>query len=418
MTPPAEVPMSDRVSDAKLGNLLKRFPIGHGLIVAASLLGCQALAASTQERAPVLALLSDELMPAHVVFRQGFALGEEQVRQCGSSPADVEWRTIGLDDDPTPFLGSTRSVVIAPFATELSRFSRLAQDHQINVILPYQRGASLNQLVPLDPQGLLHPLSPSQQSEIDQLAIDTLAQGWRRIMVVAVQADRAAGMAVTYTEAFEQLGGKVESYEKSLVQQVNAGDASAVSQLIQDVAWKRPAAIALAADPSGRLAMLLDQAQNDGRLMGASLASPARIWLLPVTRLDAVSQRPWTQLSSDQQAYGPGWSSFATSYQQHWGQVPDLLAASGFDAARVVALASLAPAPVSSEGLRDPIAWLEPDAEVQPLCQAIALRQQGNPVRIEGAASDLALRPGQIPSGQATTRVIPAQSGSNRDGSL
>ena len=418
MTPPAEVPMSDRVSDSKLGNLLKRFPIGHGLIVAASLLGCQALAASTQGKAPVLALLSEELMPAHAVFRQGFALGEEQVRQCGSSPAVVEWRTIGLDDNPASFLGSKRSLVIAPFATELSRFSRLAQDHQLNVILPYQRGASLNQLVPLDPQGLLHPFSPSQQSEIDQLAIDTLAQVWRRIMVVADPADRAAGMAITYTEAFEQLGGKVESYEKSLVQQVNADDASAVSQLIQDVAWKRPAAIALAADPFGRLAMLLDQAQKDGRLMGASLATPARIWLLPVTRLVAVPQRSWAQLSPDQSAHGPGWSSFATLYQQRWGQVPDLLAASGFDAARVVALATLAPAPLSSEGLRDPIAWLDPDAELQPLCQAIALRQQGKPVRLEGAASDLALRPGQIPSGQATTKVISAQSGSNRDRSL
>ena len=94
------------------------------------------------------------------------------------------------------------------------------------------------------------------------------------------------------------------------------------------------------------------------------------------------------------------------------------MAASGFDAARVVALATLAPAPLSSEGLRDPIAWLDPDAELQPLCQAIALRQQGKPVRLEGAASDLALRPGQIPSGQATTKVISAQSGSNRDRSL
>ena len=193
--------------------------------------------------------------------------GKSRFESVEVPPRDVEWRTIGLDYDPAPFLGSTRSVVIAPFATELSRFSRLAQDHQINVILPYQRGASLNQLVPLDPQGLLHPLSPSQQSEIDQLAIDKLAQGWRRIMVVADPADRAAGMAVTYTEAFEQLGGKVESYEKSLVQQVNAGDPSAVNQLIQDVAWKRPAAIALAADPSGQLPRLLDQAQNDGRLM-------------------------------------------------------------------------------------------------------------------------------------------------------
>ena len=418
MTPPAEVSVSDRVSESKRGHLFRRWPIGQSLIVAASLLGCQALAASTQERAPVLALLSEGLMPAHAVFRQGFALGEEQVRQCGSSPAVVEWRTIGLDDDPAPFLGSSRSLVIAPFATELPRFSRLAKDHQINVILPYQRGASLNQLVPLDPQGLLHPLSPSQQSETDQLAVDTLKQGWRRIMVVADSADRDAGMAVAYTEAFAQLGGKVDSYEKALVQEVNAGDASAVSQLIQDVAWKRPAAIALAADPAGRLAMLLDQAQREGRLRGGSLATPARIWVLPVTRLDAVPPRPWAQLRPDQQAHGPGWAPFATSYQQRWGQSPDLLAASGFDAARLVTLSTLAPSPVSSEGLRDPIGWLDPGAEVQTLCQAIALRRQGQPVRLEGAASDLALRPGQIPSGQATTRVIAPQSGSNHDGSF
>ena len=103
------------------------------------------------------------------------------------------------------------------------------------------------------------------------------------------------------------------------------------------------------------------------------------------------------------------------SYQQRWGQAPDLLAASGFDAARIVALSTLAPAPVSSEGLRDPIGWLDPDVEVQPLCEALALRQQGKPVGLEGAASDLALRPGQIPAGQATTRVIAPQSESHRD---
>ena len=115
--------MSDRASDSKLGNFWKRFRIGQGLIVAASLLGCQALAASTQERAPVLALLSDGLMPAHAVFRQGFALGEEQVRECGSSPADVEWRTIGLDDDPAPFLGSSRSLGLTTCAIGLPRFA-------------------------------------------------------------------------------------------------------------------------------------------------------------------------------------------------------------------------------------------------------------------------------------------------------
>lgn len=407
--------MSDRVSHPNVANVLKRFPIGHGLIVLATLLGCQALASSTQERAPVLALLSDGLLPAHDLFRQGFVLGEEQVRECGSAPPVVDWRTIDLDDDPAPYLDSRRSLLIAPFATELPRFARLAQDHQINVILPYQRGASLHQLVPLDPQGLLHPLTPSQQSEIDQLAGDTLEQGWRRIMVVADSEDRAAEMAAAYTEAFEQLGGNVESYEKDIVQRVNAEDVSGVTQLIQDLAWKRPVAIALAADPSSRLAMLLDQAQNDGRLRGASRSTPGRIWLLPVTRLDAVAPKPWAQLRLDQPARGPGWAAFAASYQQRWGQAPDLLAASGFDAARIVALSTLAPAPVSSEGLRDPIGWLDPDVEVQPLCEALALRQQGKPVGLEGAASDLALRPGQIPSGQATTRVIAPQSEFHRD---
>ena len=417
MTPPAEVSVSDRVSESKLGPLFRRWSIGQILIAAASLLCCQVLSAC-KEKAPVLSLLSEGLTPAHAVLRQGFALGEEQVRKCGSSPAVVEWRTIGLDDDPAPFLGSSRSVVIATFATELPRFSRLAQDHQINVILPYQRGASLNQLVPLDPQGLLHPFSPSQQSETDQLAVDTLKQGWRRIMVVADSADRDAGMAVAYSEAFAQLGGKVDSHDKALVQEVNTGDVSAGSQLIQDVDWKRPAAIALAADPASRLAMLLDQAQREGRLRGGSLATPARIWVLPVTRLDAVPPRPWAQLRPDQQAHGPGWAPFATSYQQRWGQSPDLLAASGFDAARVDTLSTLAQSPVSSEGLRDPIGWLDPDAELQTICQAIELRRQGQPVRLEGAASDLALRPGQIPSGQATTRVIAPQSGSNHDGSF
>ena len=417
MTPPAEVSVSDRVSESKLGPLFRRWPIGQILIAAASLLGCQALSAC-KEKAPVLSLLSEGLMPAHAVLRQGFALGEEQVCKCGSSPAVVEWRTIGLDDDPAPFLGSSRSLVIATFATELPRFSRLAQDHQINVILPYQRGASLNQLVPLDPQGLLHPFSPSQQSETDQLAVDTLKQGWRRIMVVADSADRDAGMAVAYSEAFALLGGKVDSHDKALVQEVNTGDVSAGSQLIQDVDWKRPAAIALAADPASRLAMLLDQAQSEGRLRGGSLATPGRIWVLPVTRLDAVPPRPWAQLRPDQQAHGPGRAPFATFYQQRWGQAPDLLAASGFDAARVVTLSTLAQSPVSSEGLRDPIGWLDPDAELQTICQAIELRRQGQPDRLEGVASDLALRPGQIPSGQATTRVIAPQSGYSHDGSF
>ncbi len=402
---------------SRLGRLFRRFPFGKVLIVAASLLGCQALAASTQARAPVLALLTEGLLPAHAVFRQGFVLGEEEVRKCGSFPAIVEWRTIGRDADPARLVGSKRSLMIAPFASDLSRFSRLANDHNINVLLPYQRSASLSQLVQLDSQGLLHPLIPSQQTEIDQLARDTLGQGWRRIMVIANPADRAAGMARAYAEAFESLGGTVDSYENTLVHHVNPDDASEVSQFIQDVGWKRPDAIALVADPSGRLAMQIDQAQENGRLGGVSVKTPARVWLLPVARLDPIQKQPWAQLILDQPAHGPGWSSFAESYQQRWAEAPDLLAASGFDVARLLALSSLAPPPLSSKGLPAPIAWLAPDADVKPLCEAIAMRQRGQPVRLAGVASDLVLRRGQAPSGQATTRVLDDSLRSNHGGS-
>jgi neutral amino acid transport system substrate-binding protein len=106
---------------------------------------------------------------------------------------------------------------------------------------------------------------------------------------------------------------------------------------------------------------------------------------------------------------GPAWAAFANRFQQRFGQEPDQLAAAGYETARVLALSTLAPSPVSSEGTRDPLGWIDPDAEVRPLCEAMARRRDGQRVRLEGVASRFDLRAGQAPSGRASTRLIAAQ---------
>ena len=69
----------------------------------------------------------------------------------------------------------------------------------------------------------------------------------------------------------------------------------------------------------------------------------------------------------------------------------------------------MAPAPVSSEGSRDPLGWIDPEASPLPLCEAIVRRRAGQAVRLEGVSSGLDLRPAQAPSGEALTRLIAAR---------
>ena len=52
-------------------------PLG---VLAATLLGCQALAASTAPQSTVLALLTDHVSGARSAFLKGFALGQAEAR--------------------------------------------------------------------------------------------------------------------------------------------------------------------------------------------------------------------------------------------------------------------------------------------------------------------------------------------------
>lgn len=131
----------------------------------------------------------------------------------------------------------------------------------------------------------------------------------------------------------------------------------------------------------GRLAMLVDQAQREGRLREISLVMPKRVCLMPVTSFDVFPGRSFAlMISREPEHDGPGWSSFADFYQQRWEQFSD--------------------APLSDAPLFD---------------VSIALCQSGEPDYLAAAKSDHELRPGQAPSVQSTIQVIAAKSMSVRD---
>ena len=137
---------------------------------------------------------------------------------------------------------------------------------------------------------------------------------------------------------------------------------------------------------SGRLAMLVDQAQREGRLREISLVMPKRVCLMPVTSFDVFPGRSFAlMISREPEHDGPGWSSFADFYQQRWEQFSD---------------APLSDAPLSDAPLFD---------------VSIALCQSGEPDYLAAAKSDHELRPGQAPSVQSTIQVIAAKSMSVRD---
>ena len=131
------------------------------------------------------------------------------------------------------------------------------------------------------------------------------------------------------------------------------------------------------------------------------------MWLSAPEALEALPPVPWQQLGLQHPARGENWSTFQASYQQQWGGVPDLLAAVGYDTARLLALVAAAPLPRTAEGQLNPLGWLDPDAAPVGLCSAFAQRRKGQPLRLRAAASDARLRAGMTPSGQAAAGLLP-----------
>ena len=380
-------------------------------VVIASVLGCQAMAASRLTRSPVAVLMPDGLQGAKQVFLQGLRLGEESVLACRADAPALDLHSLPGDADPaslfprgtngTPILPP---LLVAPYAADLDTYGRLADAGDAQLILGHQRGSSLDRLQRLESRSRLWPLLPAHRDDWQALAEGTISRGWTRVLVVrdpSIDADRA----IDFVTLFEELGGEVLSYTEQKVQLLTGDSPEHLARLDQDIAWLGPDALVVAADPDGDLVRQLRQRQEQD-VAGRRLAW---IWLLSAHRSRHLPVQDWTQLALDQPAQGPAWSSFADAFLRRWGTEPGLMAAAGFETARVLALTMAGPLPLASDGRRDPLGWLDPSAEPQELCGAIAQRRSGQATRLRGVASDFALRPGQAPSGTAKVRLVAAE---------
>ena len=382
------------------------------LLVLASVVGCQAMAASPTDHGTGCFGHPQGLEGARQSFLQGLSLGEQAVRACGATPAPLMIQSLGWDGDPRalfPTNGNGEpllpSLVVAPYAADLRTYSQLAQDGDARVLLAHQRGSSLDGLTGLDEQGRLWPLLPSRDDDLRALAQGALDRGFKRVMVVSDPSSNEGDWSAAFVTQFEGVGGKVLSYTQEKVQELDGTDSKRLALLQKDVDWLGPDAIVLAAAPKGRLAALLSEQQRQGRVG----SRPAWVWLISPAQTADVPAQSWHQLVLETPAHGPGWAGFSKRFQQRWGYAPDLVAAAGYETAGVLALTTAGPVPLASDGTQDPLAWVNPTADPLPLCEAIERRRKGESARLEGVASDFALRPGKAPTGVASSRLIAPQ---------
>ncbi|MGB1416566.1 MAG: amino acid ABC transporter substrate-binding protein [Synechococcus sp.] len=372
--------------------------------LAGVVIGCQALLGSALPKARFVVLLSDAPTErrVHRQFSRGFALGEESVRRCGAEMPPVNWIDLPDDQPPTVALRSHRTVqvVVAPPAADLRAFDQLAGERQLTVVLPYQRGSSLTTLRSLEHRHRLWPLTPSRDVDINALADAAMAAGWGRAMVVADPTALEATVSEQFVSRYRTLGGVVESYEADLVQRVDSADASSLKRFRDDMAWSWTQTVVVASDPKGALAQVLQHQQAEGIFGGGAPQTPNWVWLSESDRVATLRRRPWQQITLKAPARGDAWGPFAQRFQERWGEAPDLLAASAYDTARVLALAA------GVDG--DPLSWIDPDAEPMPLCEAFSRRQASDSegLRIPSAASDFRLRPGLPPGGTAQAGLV------------
>lgn len=378
--------------------------------LAAVVIGCQALVSSAIPRQRVVVMLPSS--PDDSVLRdrflQGFAIGEGSVRACGYPLPTVRWMSLRPDQSPLEKLThhSDQHLVVAPPSADLRAFSALSKHHGISVLLPYQRGESIDTLRGLKGRDKLWPLVPSVEDDIKATVEATLKAGWDRAMVVADPNSLEATLSTTFVDHYKASGGLVESYESTPVQQVDPRDHQRLARFRKDMNWSWAGTVVVADQPDGPLASQLRQEQRDGAFGGGAPWTPNWVYLSDSDALQDLPQVPWQQLGLEHPARGDNWLAFEQEFSRRWGEAPDLLAAAGYDTARVLALVEVASLPVSTEGIPDPMGWVSPDQDAVDLCTALVQRQRGESPRLKAAASDFRLRAGMTPSGRAAAGLL------------
>ena len=351
--------------------------------LAAALLGSQTLAASTPLPSDVRLLLPSEGLLAGLGdgLRRGYGLAMEQSRSCGITPPSLQLGWLPPGADPRPRLsGAPRSeLLVAPPAAPLAAYGQLAEQQRLSVLLPLQRGSSLDGLPRLKGADRLWPIVPARSLEADRLAEGLLADGIRRVMVVRDASADSRALSERFVASFSNGRGVVIGPTAEPIS-LNADDRVAVDQLISDVDWYRPPALVVLTSAGSPLARRLQKASWPEGLL---LAWPFRLQ----TSLEHA------QLGVDPQSRGEAWESFAQHFQQRWGYSPGLVESAGYDTGVIAALASVRSAGRAGWDLH----WFSSTAKPLPLCEAAQQRSQGARLRPEGASSHLDLSAGISP---------------------
>ena len=378
--------------------------------LAAVVIGCQALVSAALPRQRVVVMLPAAGDDASLRdrFLQGYAVGEASVAACDHPMPSVGWMALKPDQPPLEQLphNADQHLVVAPPSADLRAFSALSEHHGISVLLPYQRGESINTLRGLEGRDKLWPLVPSIEDDVKATVEATLNAGWDRAMVVADPSALEATLSMAFVDHYKALGGLVESYEPTPVQQVDPADGQRLDRFRKDMNWSWAGTVVVADQPDGPLASRLRREQRDGVFGGGAPWTPNWVYLSDPDALQDLPQVPWQQLGLEHPARGDNWLAFEQQFSRRWGEAPDLLAAAGYDTARVLALVEAAPLPVSDEGNPDPMGWVNPDQDAVDLCSALRHRQRGGSLRLKAAASDFRLRAGMTPSGRAVAGLL------------
>lgn len=359
--------------------------------ILASLLGAQSLVGSAPQRREVLMLLPSEGILAGIGdgLRRGYLLAMDQSRACGAPPPDLSlgWVPPGLDPLPSIAAGAPPSLVIAPPAAPLAPYGQLADRLRLTVLLPLQRGLSLQHLAEQPGSDRLWTVLPARTQAADQLARAVVARGWRQVMVIRGSSAGDKLLAERFAAGLSVSGGRLIGPSNDPIR-LDPSRSVDWNRFVEDVNWYRPQALVVITGAGSPLAKAVRAAQWPSEL--------ALVWpFAPTTALE----RP--QLGIGSLTRGPGWGPFEAAFRRRWGYGPGVVEAAGFDTGQLTAVAAVpSPGGATSKPEGWTLLWLDPRAAVVDLCAALQRRREGKKLALRGVASKLDLSPAVSPTAE------------------
>ena len=156
-------------------------------------------------------------------------------------------------------------LLVAPPSADLRAFAAFADERDLTVLLPYQRGQSLDTLRGLEGRERLWPLVPSRQVDLKAMVAAAMEAGWGRAMVVEAPAALESTRSKAFVELFKAAGGIVESYEAQPVQRVDPSNNGRLQRFKDDMTWSWVPTVVVADAPNGLLSRELRAEQQQGR---------------------------------------------------------------------------------------------------------------------------------------------------------